>query len=462
MKNPRHVASRRAMRLLRSPLTTLLARPWLDTLALAAGRRYFFPLSRLWAQARAAEGRPDDFLATLATGALTRSMHKRLLEALDVFEHHRLRAYMTEQLWQQYLFGQDGVALERLLIAEEMRLDARSSYNLTRRAFSPFRHMLHTSVKMNPATPQAVIDRFGSAGEHVDDLFQLPEKFPEIEYSRSIPVPSGTDYWIRFQSPSAAMADTVYARVHEPPGVLNPPTLIFGHGMCVEFDHYHNLIDEVAGLTALGIRVVRPEAPWHGRRVLPGHYGGEQLLSTAPTGMFDYIAAQQQEWAVMIDWCRQTSTGPVAVGGVSLGAQTAKAVAMKACEWPARLRPDALFAVIHCAHIAQAVLDGTLSDIWNFSGALREVGWSKESARNWLVMLDPMRQPCMPADRVVSVTGSHDTVTRPEWADTQLDYWQVPAVNRFRYRRGHFTVPIGMVRDTQPLQRLRTVLAQCQ
>ena len=111
-------------------------------------------------------------------------------------------------------------------------------------------------------------------------------------------MPRGTDYWIRFPSPSQVMADMVYARVHEPPGVSNPPTLIFGHGMCVEFDHYHNLIDEIAGLTEQGIRVVGPEAPWHGRRVLPGHFGGEQLLSTAP------MAQERQKRSSCLCWIR--------------------------------------------------------------------------------------------------------------------------------------------------------------
>jgi pimeloyl-ACP methyl ester carboxylesterase len=461
MKTPRHVASERAMRFLRSPAATLIARPWLDSLALSMGRRYFFPLSRLWAMARAAEGNLEHFLTDLPSEKLkSRHLHK-LTAALDFFEHSRLKAYMTEQLWQDYLFGSGEVQLERLLIAEEMRLDTRTAYNMTRRSFSPFRHLLQTSVKMTPTTPAQVVERFGENGEHLEELFQLPESFPVVECSRRLPVPRGSDYWVRFPSPSNAMADMVYARVHEPAGVTNPPTLIFGHGMCVEFDHYHNLVDEVADLVELGIRVVRPEAPWHGRRVLPGHYGGEQLLSTAPMGMFDYVAAQHKEWAVLIDWCRQTSSGPVAVGGVSLGAQTAKLIAMRANDWPERLRPDAVLAVIHCSHIAEAVLDGDLSDIWNFSGALREAGWSRELARRWLVRLDPMRQPCVPADRVVSVIGSHDTVTRQEWADHQLDYWQVPQGNRFVYRRGHFSVPVGMIRDTQPLLHFREVLARC-
>ena len=126
----------------------------------------------------------------------------------------------------------------------------------------------------------------------------------------------------------------MYARVHQPDGQVDPPTLIFGHGICVEFDHYHQLLDEVTQLTRMGIRVIRPEAPWHGRRVLPGHYGGEQLLSTTPNSMFDFLAAQHQEWATIINWARATSAGPVAIGGSSLGAQSAKAIAVRASGWP--------------------------------------------------------------------------------------------------------------------------------
>ncbi len=460
MTSPRHVASERVMRFFGSPLAPMVARPWLDTLSLMLLRRYFFPSSRLWAMAREAEGDIEHFGQNLALHQMRSRQLAQLRSVLEHFERLRLKAYMVEQLWRDYFFGDAEVALERLLIAEEMRLDARTAYNVSRRHFLPYRHLLQASVKMMPPAPAQVANRFGENGERVDALFAVPATLPRVECSRSIPVPSGRDYWLRFESPSPQMADTVYARVHEPPGVANPPTLIFGHGICVEFDHYHNLVDEVAGLTALGIRVVRPEAPWHGRRVLPGHFGGEQLLSTAPTGMFDFLAAQHLEWAVLVDWSRSTSSGPVAIGGSSLGAQTAKSIAMRSGHWPRALRPDALFAVIHTQHIAQTALDSTLSDIWNLSAALRGAGWSRELAEQWLLRLDPLAAPSMPPESIVSVTGSRDNVTLESAANHQLDFWKVPASNRFSYRRGHFSTPLGMLRDVEPLHRLRQVLRE--
>jgi len=460
MNTPPHIASERVMHFFASPVASWVTRPWLDSAALLMLRRYFFPLSRLWAMAREVEGDPDRFLSLVPHAQLGIRAKKRLKLTLEHFERTRLKAFMTEQLWHDYLFGRQDVSMERLLIVEEMRLDARTHYNMVRKRFRPFTGLLKTSVKMHPPTPEQVEARFGEMGERVDEHFELPDTFPTVEQSRTITVPRGNDYWLRFPSPSSTMNDLVYARVHEPKGVENPPTLIFGHGICVEFDHYHNLVDEVATLTALGIRVIRPEAPWHGRRVLPGHFGGEQLLSTAPTGMFDFMAAQHKEWAVLIDWSRKTSSGPVAIGGSSLGAQSAKSIAMRAGAWPARLQPDALLAIIHTQHMAQTALNSSLSDIWNLSGVLREQGWRRELAERWLLRLDPLQMPCMPANNIISVTGQHDNVTFEASAQHQLRYWQVPKENCFSYRRGHFSIPLGMLRDTAPLLKLREVLTQ--
>ena len=84
----------------------------------------------------------------------------------------------------------------------------------------------------------------------------------------------------------------MYARVLEPIGVTNPPTLLFGHGIGVEYDHWRNTVDFLKYLPQLGIRVIRPEAAWHGRRVPDGFYGGEYFLSTTPLSGFDFFAAQ--------------------------------------------------------------------------------------------------------------------------------------------------------------------------
>ncbi len=450
--------SRFTSSLIRSPAGRLIARPWLDKLVLYLLKNWYFPLSRLWAAARAAEGDVDRFIQQVPLEPPSQSQRKRIAAALRQFERSRLKAFSIEQLWQFYFFGEQAVAEERLPIVEEMRLDFRSDYNLTRKKFIALRKLVKTSVSMQPPTPTDVAGLLGGRGEKLADYFTLPGQFSRVEVSRAIATGHGRDYWLRFDSPSPKMGDTVYARVHEPAGVSNPPTLIFGHGMCVEFDHYRQLLDEVTQLTNMGIRVIRPEAPWHGRRVLPGHYGGEQLLSKTPLSMFDFVAAQHQEWASIINWCRDNSSGAVAIGGSSLGAQSAKAIAMHATGWPDRLQPDALLLITHSQHLYEAALEGVLSDIWNLGDAMRSAGWHQDSEKVWLQRIDPPQAACVSGEHIVSVLGTQDTVTPYKSAIRQMDAWQVPPENRFSYRRGHFSVPLGMLNDKAPLLRFAGII----
>lgn len=268
----------------------------------------------------------------------------------------------------------------------------------------------------------------------------------------------GTHYWLRFRSPSDRVGDTVYARVQEPEGVDNPPTLIFGHGVCVEFDHWHGLIDEVEAMCRLGIRVVRPEAPWHGRRVLPGEFGGEHFIGTSPFGPLDLFTAGLREWSVLMDWCRRNTTGPVAMGGSSLGALMSQLAAEKSRGWPEALRPDALLLITHCGRHEDAVIRGRLAQVWGLRQATRSKGWSDETLHRYLPLLDPVGPPVLDPANIVTVLGSRDDVTPFESGLALIDRWQVPEPNRFIWNRGHFTVPLTMMRDHAPLRRFKAIL----
>ncbi len=445
-------------RLLKSYFGRLIARPWLDSTILYFLKSWFFPLSRLWAAARAAEGDVDKFIEYVPLQHPSNRQRRQIAKALYTFDRARLKAFSTEKLWNDYFFGKDDVAVERLPIVEEMRLDNRTAYNMTRKLFIPLRRLVKTSVLVCPPTPDEVAACYGAKGEKLNELFALPKTFPSVEVSRSVPTSYGRDYWIRFASPSTEMNDHVTARVYEPAGVKNPPTLIFGHGICVESDHYHQLLDEVTDLMRMGVRVIKPEAPWHGRRVLPGHYGGEQLLSEVPVSMIEFMAAQLKEWATIINWSRSTSDGPLAIGGSSLGAQTAKFISVKACDWPDHLKPEALFIAAHCAHVSETALEGSLSDIWNMSDMMKAKGWHRDLERAWLERLDPMGQCCVKGENIISVTGKRDTVTPPASASHQMDHWKVPASNRFIYNRGHFTIPLGLINNVTPLEKLVEIL----
>ena len=445
---------------LRSPLGGLFAQPWFDRWALRALCGWFFPLSRLWAAARAAEGSVERYAAELPA-PLGPRLKPALAARLARFERVRTGALAAERAWEDAFFGPAAPAAGALLEAERTRLFDRHAYNALRRLFAPFvAHGRAEPIRWRIPDPAEVEALYGGFLEEPARAFAAPDPMPPVRASHAFQAaPGRRDYWLRFPSPSARMADEVVARVYEPSGAADPPTLVFGHGIGVEFDHWRGVADEIEGLVAMGLRVVRPEAPWHGRRVPPGRYGGEHFVATAPCGALDHFTAAAREWAVLIDWCRQAGRGPVAIGGSSLGAMTAQIVSGRARRWPERLRPDAMFLVTHCGRVEEA-MQGTLARAWGIAGATMARGWTEERAHRFTPLLDPVDETTVAPENIVTVLGAYDGVTPYAGARSLIDRWGVPPENRFIWRRGHFSVPLTMLRNRAPLARFREVMAR--
>ncbi len=444
--------------ILRKPIGAPLAQPWFDKFTLMTLRKWFFPTSRLWAAARAAEGSPERFYDAVPMSPRA-SERARLMQALGKFEAARASVNALEAEWDKSFFGKAEVSPDYLVAVESGRRDRRNDYNATRRLF---RFLLagRKVPLIKLAIPHAD-DVRAVYGPLVNDpvaAFSVPSPMPEIEVSRKVAGEVGTHYWLRFPSPSQRVGDTVYARVQEPENVENPPTLLFGHGVCVEFDHWHGLVDEVETLVKFGFRVVRPEAPWHGRRVLPGQFGGEQFVGTSPFGPLDLFTAGLREWSVIMNWCRQNTNAPVAMGGSSLGAMMAQLAADVSQHWAGHLRPDALLLITHCHHHEDAVLNGALASIWGIRRAAVEIGWNLDLLHEFLPLLDPGPELQVQPEHIVSVLGRRDVVTPFNGGLFSLDTWGVPSENRFILDRGHFSVPLTMMRDQRPLIRFKQIM----
>lgn len=450
---------------MRSWVGNLIARPWLDKLILLGLKHVFFPLSRMWAAARQAHGEVDAFYQAVPLDDVPVNQSKTS-KALSAFELSRIQIANTEKEWRAAFFADREPHLThtvaQLKNLERLRLDHRSHYNATRFGFWHHRKSVGMSVANKFPSPDHMDNIYGESDHTWQQRFSAPASFPAISRSKTIMLDRVNCYWLRFQSPSSRLNDTVYARVNEPADVENPPTLIFGHGIGVEFDHWRNLVDFIDFFPKLGIRVIRPEAPWHGRRVPEGFYGGEYFLSTAPMGAFDFFTAQHQEWLVLMDWARQNSTAPVAIGGSSLGAQCAQSTAIRANKLTRRLQPDALFLLTHCAHVWEVALDGALADVWGLHGPLHDLGWNRDVMEHWLSKLDPPGAPCMPAENIVSVIGRADKVTPYKSGRRLQQLWQLPEENTFKWPAGHFSVPIRMVRHRQPIERFKQIIDRLQ
>jgi hypothetical protein len=448
----------RVERLLCSPLGTLVARPWFDTFVLGFFTHRFFPLSRLWAAAREANGSPDKFFDAVPMPRQPKLV-KRLNATLVEFEKRRSEALAAEAQWETAFFGGAPASNTALAAMEKERLSQRAHYNAMRNQFTFVqRGRKIPAVRWESASPAAIATNYAKVIMAPNKPFEQPDTMPPVQVSHSFSNADGRHSWLRFKSPSEKMADTVTARVLEPEHAALAPTLIFFHGICVEFDHWHGMIDDVAELSRLGIRTIRIEAPWHGRRVADGRYGGEKFIGSMPFGALDFFSAQVKEAAVLMDWCRRYTSGPVAIGGSSLGAHVARLIATRAAAWQPQLQPDALLLITPCGKLEDAAINGAFAGVWKTVENSATYGWTSELRAKWFDLIDPIENPCVAPQQIVAVLGSHDRVTPFPSGKKLVERMQLPADNTFVRRQGHFSTPLNLVRDKAPLYRFREIL----
>lgn len=438
----------------------LFAHPYFDRVSLWALTHYFFPLSRLWAAATVSKGVPERFLSEVPLNPTGIELD-RVQKALFQTEAARATAAAVDRSWEEAFFGPQQRHPEELVALETARRDSHHALNLMRRRFRFLLKHPVPIVRSDTPSPEAVAADFSAALQDRTSLFAPPDPMPGVDVSRKVPGAVGTEFWLRFASPSSDLGDCVHARVYEPDSVKDPPTLIFGHGICVEFDHWRGLVDDVDALCRMGIRVIRPEAPWHGRRRPAGSYSGETIVATAPFGPLHAFTGAMREWSVLIDWARRTSKGGVAVGGSSLGALMSLLCADVSRNWPGRLRPEAMFLITHCGRQHDAWHEGAFAKVWKPHAAMMAKGWTRETSGRYLPILDPNwdQAPVMKPENIISVLGRYDQVTPFESGLGLLDAWKVPQENRFIWRRGHFSVPMTIIRDASPLRRFGEVMS---
>lgn len=442
---------------MRGPLGGLFSRTWFDRASMYFLRKWYLPLSRLWAVADEARGSVPKF-AEIARIELSYSQYQRLSKVIFRFETSRARVNAIDAAWHDAFFSERQPQQGDLAAIEKARKDAHQSHNMMRRDLRFLLHFKPQTSRYVIPSQEEVETHYGAIRNCADSYFAAPAEMPVVEQSRPFGASDGNQYWIRFQSPSARTNDLVYARVHEPAGVSNPPTIIYGHGICVEFDYLEGLVDEVDVLCRMGFRVVRPEAPFHGRRRPTGYYGGEYISATSPIGILDTCTAAVTERAVLMDWCRATSKGPVTMGGSSLGALLAQLVSGQARNWPQHLRPDALLLIMHCSRMEDALIHGSIAKLFGALEAKHERGWSVANVAEYLRALDPPRQPAIDSANIVSILGESDQATPFAGGLELIERWQLPQENKFIWPQGHFSLPIALTRNDSPLRRFQQVV----
>lgn len=437
----------------------LLLRPWLDEAALRLITRWYFPLSRAWATALVADGDVDAFLGRLPRGAMATRLLPRPLAAVG----RRKRALAAiEARWEETFFGAGPARAE----VEAARLAAAQALMGMRSAFLPGH-----SVEPFPAVTWAIEPPEAVRRRHQARLlpqlaFPAPDDAAAIEASRAFPAGrGGVDGWVRFPSPVAEVGSRAWARVTAPlhgSGRGQPrrmPSVIFCHGIGMEPEFWRNQRLSAGPFLDAGIRVIRPEAPWHGRRRIDGAYGGEPILAGGPGGLIDFFHAAVRELGQLIGWARATRGGPVALAGVSLGALTAQLVATASRAWPQAMRPDALFLIAPSLSLTRVTFEGRLTRSLGVPAAMLDGGWTPAATASWRPLLEPVGAPVVDPAHIIVVLGATDDVTLTEGGDDLVAAWQVPAHNVFRFPAGHFTTSLALMRDGTPARRFRSLIA---
>jgi hypothetical protein len=447
-------------RFLRSRFGDWVARPWLDRAAFGSLSRYF-PLSRLWAAASVADGDPGRFRDEVPLGRVA-TPDSWLLEQALVGVHRACRWHRrVDQAWRRRFFSPGPAPSATVLVETELeRRAAARVWMASRGLLMPLLAASEpTAVRWSIPAVSELETLLGSALADPAAFYAAPEPVPEIERSHKVPGSEGMEYWLRFASPGRATQDTAWAKVYEPETPADgAPTLILCHGLAVEVEMWGTGIGTPYALIRSGARVIAPEAPWHNRRMVPGRWGGEPMLATAPRGAPDLFQAALGEIAALTGWVRMQGSPVVALGGNSLGALTSQLAAVHARHWPEPLRPDLLYLVTTGGSVQQVAVDSELADVFGLDDALAAAGWNDSALTALRPLTDPLDPPVMPPERIVMVLGRADSVTRFDEGRDLAARWRVPPENLFVREQGHFSVPLGILHNDAPLRRLARLM----
>jgi hypothetical protein len=297
--------------------------------------------------------------------------------------------------------------------------------------------------------------RYGALPEDPRPFHALPDPLPRVEESQSFVGMRGRELWLRFASPNPFVPGMAWAHVFEPPDAgAATPTYIDVHGVCIESDSLEGAFDDFQHLVRQGVRVVRVSAPWHNRRRLRGTYGGEPFFAWQPASGLDLFRSLVMELAVLIGWARGRSGGRVAIGGTSLGALATQLAASHATGWPAPLRPDVLFVTTTSGNMVELCFDSSLSRRLGVGAAVTAAGWTRDLLGRWSYLVEPLPELATAPRDTIMVLGRRDTVTAFAGGLALARSWRVPDENLFVRRQGHFSVPLGLLRDSMPYARL--------
>ena len=431
----------------------LFMAPWFDAIALNIVARWYCPLSRAWAAATISGGSPELFGNEIAASGLNCDQYLRVLNKVSKSNQEFSEICNT---WETYFFDKENPNPNDL-IESQISLVAGEHRQLSmRRYFFSLRPHIQP-LKLSIATPQEV------ESIHTNLLKENPFPSPptaKIDKSASVYGEWGEEFHLKTPVPFCKKNDIVRAQVFMPHDGNIKGTFICLHGILLDPAMWNNLAYPVKALTREGIRVVLPTGPWHGRRTPKGQFGGENILRCGPLGFIEALRRWVPEVAIWTRWARSTSPSPVGLGGVSLGGLCAQLSSTAANDWPDSDRHDALILITTSGDMNDVAFNSNIGDKLNLTREIKRKGWTTQTLKRWLPLLQPTIRPPLMRNKIVMLLGSADRLTPFEGGLLLSRNWEVPEENLFIRRQGHFTGALGLSHDSTPLKRFVEILLE--
>ncbi len=455
-------AAERAMKLLRQAerVEPFVFRPWFDRLTLRGILDWFQPLSRAWSFAEALDYDPAAYMAGIGKPLPPGPGWERgLALLLRRAEEQRQEWVAADRRWQEGYFGADtgGGDLVKL---EAARMGAADRFMNARSLFLPLKLLGRLPpLSWDIATPEKLGTSFdGAAADPVG--FLDPRQETAILRQTHSMIEGGVRHrWITVEGQPESDGAPLWARVIEPVDAVDPPTLVFLHGISMETDFWAGFNDAAMLAVKQGFRLIRAEGPGHGRRRAPGTFGGEEVLSTGPFGFISYISRHLREAALLIAWARGQGGGPVGLAGVSLGGLTAQKLACASRHWPDAYKPDALMLMVVSGRVSTLKMGGRLAGEMRLPERLAKAGWTDDLLRRYAPLVEPERDAPLPPERIFMLLGVEDEIMPIAEGRALARDWRLPDENITIRPQGHFTAYLGLPAAPQPffqfLQRIK-------
>ena len=447
--------------LLGGPLGDLFLRPWYDRVALNFVLNAYMPVSSAWAAARGAGG-PEDFFIRLG------EQRDRFLGLDSALQKIRILEHLYQQAladWQDAFFA-DAQPVDIRRIQAVHSKAANNLMSARSRFIAEHSRKALPKVRFAVESPDVVGNAHDGRLNDLTNAYSLTNSVDDVKLSTSVERGGRVMRWLTYPAGTDKPSEPGWARVDEDREQEPCGTLIFCHGIAMEREFWkahYDPTDRMMSPTRShwhGLRVVRPDGPWHGRRMVDNRWGGEPILSRGPGGMLDYLEAHVREVGLLVQWARATYGGPVAIGGVSLGALTSQVVASHAKNWPQAARPDALLLLTATDSLLHAGLTGAMATGTGLDQKIFEAGWSNELAETYRPLLDPSDETGLDPADMVAVLGRTDDVVPYQAGLDLMARWQVPDDNVFHWKGGHFSASMSILRDQGPLDRLKAILSR--